>query len=146
MTRPHDARVLVVGYDGSPTARRALSLAADRTGARGRLVVVYAFHAPPEWEGRPYYQRNLDAHQAHGREVLAEVEQEDFGVPVETDLVEGPPAGALAEVADARDADEIVVGSRGFSRFRATLGSTSHELLHQTRWPVLVVPPEDAGQ
>ncbi|HEU0025365.1 MAG TPA: universal stress protein, partial [Thermoleophilaceae bacterium] len=144
--RPHDARVIVVGYDGSPTARRALSLAADRTGPGGQLVVVHAFSAPPEWEGRPYYQRNLDAHQAHGREVLAEVEREDLGVPVETDLVEGSPARALIQVAEARDADEIVVGSRGFGRFRAALGSTSHQLLHETRWPVLVVPAEDASR
>jgi nucleotide-binding universal stress UspA family protein len=33
-------------------------------------------------------------------------------------------------VANVRGADEIVIGTRGFGRVRALLGSVAHELIH----------------
>ena len=51
-------------------------------------------------------------------------------------------------MAAAREADEIVVGSRGFGRARALLGSASHELIHLASCPVTVIPEravEDAA-
>ena len=52
----------------------------------------------------------------------------------------GPPA-ALVDVADARDARFIVVGTWGESPIRgAILGSTPHKLLHLSAPPVAVVP------
>jgi nucleotide-binding universal stress UspA family protein len=57
-----------------------------------------------------------------------------------TELIGGPPAHAIADVARTRDADEIVVGSRGLNRVRALLGSVSHELLQIADRPVLVIP------
>ena len=56
------------------------------------LIAVHAYDAPPDWLGRPYYQRALDDRQARGRELLAELEEQlGSGAGVETDLVEGPP-------------------------------------------------------
>jgi nucleotide-binding universal stress UspA family protein len=43
----------------------------------------------------------------------------------ESELIGGPPAKAIAGVANARGADEIVVGTRGFGRVRALLGSVA---------------------
>jgi nucleotide-binding universal stress UspA family protein len=65
----------------------------------------------------------------------------------ETALVDGPPAEVLASVAHDSNADEIVVGSRGFGPVRALLGSTSHALLHATDRAVLIVPdsPREAA-
>jgi len=60
-------------------------------------------------------------------------------VELETSLIEGPAARALIAAAEARDADEIVVGSRGFSPLRGALGSVSHALLHETDRPVVVI-------
>jgi nucleotide-binding universal stress UspA family protein len=55
-------------------------------------------------------------------------------------LLEGNPAEAIVRVADARGADEIVIGSRGLGRVRAVLGSVSHDVLHLAHVPVVVVP------
>jgi nucleotide-binding universal stress UspA family protein len=41
-----------------------------------------------------------------------------------------------------RDADEIVVGSRGFGRLRGVLGSVSHAVLHEADRPVVVIPAD----
>jgi nucleotide-binding universal stress UspA family protein len=43
-------------------------------------------------------------------------------------------------VATAHRADEIIVGSRGFGRARALLGSVAHELIHLADCPVTVIP------
>jgi nucleotide-binding universal stress UspA family protein len=61
-------------------------------------------------------------------------------VEYETELIGGPAAEAIIDVARARHADEIVVGARGLGRVRALLGSVSHELLHIADRPVVVIP------
>ena len=119
-------RTVVVGYDGSATARRAFDLAAERVEG-GTLYVVYA------------YDRVVGQHKQFGQDVLAGL-PEPPGVTVERELIGDHPAVAIAKVAEVREADEIVVGSRGFSPLRGALGSTSHELLHRAHCPVTVVP------
>jgi nucleotide-binding universal stress UspA family protein len=96
---------------------------------------------PSGW-GAPYSQRALDAYQAHGRALLRSLEERDMGVELATSLLEGAPARAIVAAADARDADEIVVGSRGFGRLRGVLGSVSHAILHETDCPVVVIPAD----
>jgi nucleotide-binding universal stress UspA family protein len=137
----------VVGWDGSDAARSALRYAAKRArGSGGTLLVVSAYEPPANFLGTPYYERALADSQARARELLAQLDREEtFGVDIDTDLAEGPPAQALARAAAARDAREIVVGSRGLGRFRAALGSVSHELLHETDCAVVVVPRPEAA-
>ena len=136
------ARTLVVGFDGSPTSRAALAWAADRAGDGGSLFVVYAFDLPPDMLGGTTYQHAVAEHQEHGRSVLASLPALP-GVTVETELIGGHAGEAIATVAQTRGADEIVVGSRGFSPLRGALGSTSHELLHRAPCPVVVIPPQE---
>ena len=62
------------------------------------------------------------------------------GASCETDLKEGGPAEALLAVAHARDAAEIVVGSRGSGRSWTPIGSVSREVLDSADRPVVVVP------
>jgi nucleotide-binding universal stress UspA family protein len=56
--------------------------------------------------------------------------------------VNGGPARQL--LAAARDADMIVVGSRGAGGFaRLLMGSVSTQVSHHARCPVVIVPAED---
>jgi nucleotide-binding universal stress UspA family protein len=137
----HGRCTVIVGYDSSPPAQAALAYAAHRAAAGGRIVVVHAFQPAPDWLGSPYYQRALDAYQSEGRDLLRSLEgKQDLGVELETSLLEGPPARAIVAAADARDADEIVLGSRGFGPVRGVLGSVSHAVLHEADRPVVVIP------
>jgi len=140
--REHGACMVIVGYDESPPARAALRYAARRA-TDGTVVAVHAFQPAPDWLGSPYYQRALDAYQAHGSVLLQSLEEKhDLGAELVTTLLEGPPARAIVAAADARDADEIVVGSRGFGRVRGVLGSVSHAVLHEADRPVVVIPAD----
>jgi nucleotide-binding universal stress UspA family protein len=57
-----------------------------------------------------------------------------------TEVLAGPAAIALVNVADVEHASEIVIGTRGFGRARALLGSVAHDLIHRARCPVTVIP------
>jgi nucleotide-binding universal stress UspA family protein len=141
--RGHGSCVVVVGYDGSEPGRAALAYAARRAGEGGRIVAVHAFQPAADFLGAPYYQRTLEAHQQHGRQLLQALEDShDFGADLETSLLEGPPARAIVAAADARDADEIVMGSRGFGPVRGVLGSVSHGVLHEADRVVVVIPAD----
>jgi nucleotide-binding universal stress UspA family protein len=51
---------------------------------------------------------------------------------------------AILDIADERDAAVLVAGSRGASALGAALlGSVSYGLVHNSKRPVLVVPPSD---
>ena len=132
-------RGTVVGYDGSEAARVALEYAIAR--ARGPITIVTAYDAPSSFLGRPYYGRALRDSQLRGQELLDELAAGD-ALPegTEFDLLEGPAADAVVSAAVARDAAEIVIGTRGLGRFRGAFGSVSHALLHEADRPVVVVP------
>jgi nucleotide-binding universal stress UspA family protein len=146
-TRP---RRVVVGYDGSTASRAALERAADSAGADGRVYVVHAYAVPGDWLGHPNYQRLLDAALDKAQSTIDELRGETgerlHGVEWEAEVIGDAPANAIAGVAAARHADEIVVGTRGFGRARALLGSVAHELIHLADCPVTVIPERVAAR
>lgn len=132
---------LVVGYDGTDGAKAALRGAADLAGELGDdLVVVFGYTVGKlGGEVSDYAEAVHD----HARQVLAEA-GEVAGRAVDAMRVERPAAEALIEVADARDARMIVVGSYGERPLKSALvGSTPTRLLHLSERPVLVVRAPD---
>jgi len=117
-----------------------------RAARGGRVIAVHAFHPTPDWLGTPYYDRALAAYQSEGRELLRKLEEHsDLDVELTTSLLEGPPARAIIAAADARDADEIAIGSRGLGPVRGVLGSVSHAVLHGADRAVVVIPAAAAS-
>ena len=144
MTATHDPRpCVVVGFDGSPASHVALSRAIERVGPHGKLYVVHAWEVPEAWRGRgtyqPYVDRALNDAEAV-MEAAVEAHPGLKGVTWEREMIGGPAARAIADVAEVRHADEIIVGTRGFGRMRALLGSVAHELIHLAACPVVVIP------
>lgn len=141
---------LVVGYDGSPEARAAVAYAASRAGSSGRVVVVHAPETGLLLPGLPAPEVMIEDSAAHGEAVLDALILEGGDELVDTDfdfdLAAGPPAQALVDAAARYRADEIVIGSRGFGRARAALGSVSHDVLHRADRPVVVVPHRALGR
>lgn len=135
-------KLIVVGYDDSPHAQDAVELAAERAGPGGTVLAVHVLPAAPFHLGTPYYQRAVEGNHQRGRQLLRRlVEALRPGVRIEAELFHGTPEEVLARVARQREADEIVVGSRGLGRWRSVVRrSVSHELLRLADRPVLVVP------
>src|SRR5688572_2955975 len=119
-----DPTCIVVGFDGSPASRAAVSLAVRRVREGGRIVVVHAFRPPAERYGQPVTQRLLDAELGRARTRIERLPEEVPGlssVEWEHEIVGGPAAEAIARVAETEHATEIVIGTRGVGRARALL-------------------------
>jgi nucleotide-binding universal stress UspA family protein len=134
-------RTVVVGYDGSDESRAAVAVAIDRAKPSDRIVLVHATTPASSWLGSPYYQLEVAKIHDAAERILDEMRPiaEQAVMPIEFSVLEGPPAEAIIRAAAVRDADEIVVGSRGLGRIRGALGSVSQELLREAAVPVVVV-------
>jgi len=134
---------ILLATDGSSHSMRALEYARDLALRDGSLViVVHAFAAVPGYLGEPIKSEIAARHVTEGREIVAQAAAalEDAGVDVKREVLQGPPAEAILRVAEARDADLIVMGSRGQGALTSLLlGSVSHRVLAHSQVPVMVV-------
>lgn len=134
---------IVVGVDGSEGSQRALQWAIEEAGRRD--ATVEALHA---WEpgltaglysGAVFTEESV---QEAGEKVLEETiaaADPAGSTKVERRCVTAQPAAALIEA--AKDADLLVVGSRGLGGFyRLLIGSVSSQVAHHAPCPVVVVP------
>ncbi|MCF7553183.1 universal stress protein [Pseudonocardia sp. WMMC193] len=133
---------IVLGYDSSPGAARALDLAVELASSLGAPLVLVHGVAPPGQVGEEAGEAR-HALESLAQEILAPAVEtaRAAGVPVTTELVADQPAAALVKVADAHDARVIVVGTWNESPWRGALfGSVAHKLLQVSDRPVLCVP------
>jgi nucleotide-binding universal stress UspA family protein len=136
---------VVVGVDGSPAARHALTWAADEARARhATLEVIHAWQ-PPFVGGFPFTAATVDfsMFEDSARElvdtVVDEVDVSGLDRPVERTLMCTGAASAMLEA--AHRAHVVVVGARGLGGVqRFLLGSISHQVALHAMRPVVVVP------
>jgi nucleotide-binding universal stress UspA family protein len=153
-------KTIVVGYDGTAPAERALQRAVEYACAFAAQVLVVSVAAPqpPAEVGAPgafglapYYaypaeglgepaERNEQLWEQHRERVRALFADADLHV--EFAGVAGEPAQELIEAADHRAAELIVVGTRepGFLE-RLLGGSVSQDVARRARCDVLIVHP-----
>jgi nucleotide-binding universal stress UspA family protein len=142
---------ILLAMDGSPHAKEALKYARDlalRDGAQ--MILVHAFEQVRTYLGEPQEGRLTARRVAGGYEVAngAAKGLQEAGLEVVVEVLEGPAADAILRVADIRECDLIVMGSRGHGTVTSLLlGSVSHRVLAHTQVPVMIVRanPEDAG-
>jgi len=136
---------IVVGVDGSESSRAALAWAVRQAALTGATVdAVHAWHIPVTYGYGYGYAMVLpvpDLEKLAGRVIdkaVAEVADLASGVEIRAVTVEGNPARALLDA--AKDADLLVVGSRGHGGFtEALLGSVSQHCVHHADCPVVVI-------
>ena len=133
---------LLIATDGSAAGRAAveegLELARELD---ARVLFVYVKPRPSGLLGEPFYQRRLTHEAADARAAINEAMREAEEREVESDweILEGEPAVEIIAFATERDADLIVVGSRGLGAVGGTLlGSVSRAVVHDADRPVLV--------
>ena len=151
-------RPIVIGFDGSPSAQVAIREAAALLGGRPALVVTvwepglaYAASvpssldlpaAPVDVTTAAEIDDALDQRAHRLAEQGVALAKEAGFVSAEAVIAadESNVAETIVEVARERDAQAIVVGSRGLSGLKARLaGSTSKHVLQHADRPVVVI-------
>ena len=135
-------KTIVVGYDGTESAKRALERAAQLSKAFSARVIVTS--VAPILVGTGHGISGFDpvdppeehlAQLTEAEELLAEV-----GVAADVRLAAGVPPDEIVEVAEKHDADLIVVGTRDLGFFERVLrGSVSDGVVHRAHCDVLIV-------
>lgn len=135
------SRPIVVGTDGSATARLAVDKAGEvarALGATAHIVCVPGALEAYEWPARISAQQIV---------VAAAERLQSQGVTAETHLPkdQGDAGLALVAVAEEEHAQMIVVGNKGMTGLRRLLGSLPNTVSHQARCDVLIVPTQSAS-
>lgn len=137
---------IAIGTDSSECAREACDWVITHLGKQAPEVIL-VFVAPAELYPGTFLpddypvKRELEQ-QAHAALDAAREHFEGVASTVETELVFGDAAEKLLEVAAEKNADLIVVGSRGMgSMKRLLLGSVAGKIASHADRPVLIVRP-----
>ena len=140
---------IVVGTDGSATAKEAVRQATELAKAVGADVhLVSAYEPIGEGRLREERQQVPDDMQwmVNPREDVdatlrdASGEIEEAGVQVEIYAREGDPADAILDVAEEKKADLIVVGNKGMTGAkRFLLGSVPNKVSHHAPCSVMII-------
>lgn len=163
-----DARPIIVAYDGTPQAKAAVREAAHLFGSGTRPVLVLTVWEPglmnvaiapaPGGIGAavpppdPEVVREVDRSEEDHARAIAEdgaALARSLGLASEALAVrdEANVADTIVHVADERDAQAVVVGSRGLSHLRSVLiGSTSDGVLHRIRRPLLIIHADEDAE
>jgi len=141
---------IVVGTDGSDTAKKAVQEAADLATQLGASMDIVSAYAPvsnqrlreearlaPEdmqWMVNP--REDVDAMLRDAKETAEGAGVKEVGVHPR----EGDPADAILDVAEEQGSDLIVVGNKGMSGAkRFVLGSVPNKVSHHAPCSVLIV-------
>jgi nucleotide-binding universal stress UspA family protein len=142
---PVNIRSLLVAVDGSEFSDKAVRYACAMGPSLGAEVVL--LHVVPMLvSATPYHDTVSDqpflALQKVGEDILAKAKEIAVALKCEvTELIShGDPANKIVDIATERNADLIIMGSRGVSGIkRLFVGSISDKVMNQAPCPVMIV-------
>jgi nucleotide-binding universal stress UspA family protein len=135
---------VLIATDGSPSAQEAVDVGLELAKEQGADVTFVHVTEPDTFAGG----RTGAVAVAHTEEVdesetalkSAAEAAEAAGVSYALERISGETVPTIVALADTKDADVIVLGSRGRNALAtALLGSVSHGVLRHASRPVLVV-------
>ena len=131
---------ILLGYDGSASAERALDFAVETARRYGAALHVLAVARPPdlgtEIEVEPVIEREIK----HYESVLAGTADKLSGIDAHSEVVVGHPAEQILRYAETHGIDHIVVGNRGRTLFeRLLLGSIARQVVAHAPCNVTIV-------
>ncbi|MEE9536080.1 MAG: universal stress protein [Desulfobacterales bacterium] len=134
---------IVLAFDGSEYSHKALRCAkslAERFEAN--LWLVHVFSNPSDLLGYTDYEKLFAKRKSAAQAVLDDARQKlgSTSFTVQDELREGSESESILKVAKNREADLIVMGTRGLGAVKGFLvGSVSRKVIHYAACPVMVV-------
>jgi len=146
-----DDRPVLICYDDSDAARRAIDVAATILGPRRAVVLDVGPYVTPAESialassvvpGAAFEEVNEADARQRARAGADRAREAGFAADATAELG-APTWEAIVDTADEIDASVIVVGSRGLNGAQELFdGSVSHQLARHSGRPLLIVPPE----
>lgn len=136
------ANIILVGVDGSDTARKAAQTAAELAVATGATLHVLTAFDKDEIEQIEVGTDAWDVSSYDEAESVAETTArtlKDTGAAIEVSAMQGKPADSLVERARALDARLIVVGNRRVQGISRILGSVASSVAQHAPCDVYIV-------
>lgn len=137
---------IVIATDGSPSAQEAIDFGLDLALEQGAEVTFVHVLPPDDYivagRGGPVIPRPHVVEMDESEAALGEAANaaEGAGISYALERISGNTVDEIVAVAEAKNADIIVVGSRGRGPMTsALLGSVSKGVMNQANRPVLVV-------
>ena len=140
ISEPAQSRI-VVGVDGSPTSLEALEWAVREAQLRGAtLEVTHVTFVPDDVLELETLTEFSQRERSILDTALAKAKSMAPDVRILSRAADPPAAKALVEI--SKDADLLVVGSRGLGPFKEfALGSVSHDCARHARCPLVIIGP-----
>ena len=134
---------ILLAVDGSEHASKAARIAGEMTRClQADLIVVTVFDPVPNYLGDTNLVVFLSNQKMLAEQILngALTEVGELPGKLVKGILEGPVAEAVLRVAEVRDNDLIIMGTRGLGRLAgALLGSQSQKVVAHANCPVLLV-------
>jgi nucleotide-binding universal stress UspA family protein len=146
---------LLLCYDGSDSAKRAIEVAGELLDPQPALVLHFWDSWVVEAPALAALSRTVEGMATELDEIADEqsskltddgvelAEQCGFDAMGLSERAVGPGWITVRDAAETHDCAAIVVGSRGLTGVSGALGSVSNGVVHNSRRPVLVVPAEE---
>jgi nucleotide-binding universal stress UspA family protein len=130
---------ILLGYDGSEGSRRAADLAVSLAKKYDACVYVVCAFKHQSRIKEPGHKQAMEIEETRELANATVAALREEGVTAERDVLEGPPAQAILNAAEVREANLIVLGSRGHNpKAELVLGSTSEDVVRHAKVPVLI--------
>ena len=134
---------ILLAVDGSEYSHRAAEYAKSLAECyEANLLLVHVFAHTSDLLGYEDFEKLFSKRKSAAQAILDKA-KEILGsttLKVYEELIDGSEAEAILKIAETRQADLIVMGTRGFGAVKGLLvGSVSRKVLHLSACPVMVV-------
>ncbi len=134
---------ILIAYDGSDHARKAVKIAGDLANKiLADVWVVIAYDPIPSYVGSPNMQNAIDAQldwaNAQMKEAIDQIGP--ISGKLTQEIIEEPATEAILNVASTHEIELIVMGTRGLGKLAGLLvGGHSQKVVSHAQCPVLLV-------